>query len=221
MAKPKESTLFEEPEFDEKEFLTIERDRGIGIIVIFIVGALSGILAGYLQLQGYAYLSVLLMLAVLVLLTRILKALRIKVSARASHRIINYGMYIFTWLLFWIILLNPPVSVVSSPQIHTFQVDQAGTWSNLNITHTGAYIGLIGSNQYSIHLTYKYNFSIPSNGFYYTQGGQQIQQAYSFQNGYVNFSLQSSYGDTYNFYLDWSSPAASSPHPLEFTLVVG
>lgn len=221
MAKPKENTLFEEPEFDEKNFLSIERDRALGIIVIFVIGALSGALAGYLQLLGYTYLSVLIMLGVLVLLTRILKAMRITVSERASHRIINYGMYIFTWLLFWIILLNPPISVVSSPQIHTFQVDQSGTWTNLSVTSTGAYSGLTGTNDYSMHLTYKYNFTIPSNGLYYTQGTQQIHQSYSYNNGFLNFSLKSSYGDTYSFHLDWNSPAASNPHPLEFTLVVG
>ncbi len=221
MAKPKESTpLFQEPEFDEKEFLLIERDRAIGIIVIFAIGAISGVLAGYLELLGYWPLSVLIMLAILVLLTRILKGLRIKVSTRASHRIINYGMYIFTWLLFWIILLNPPVNVVSSPQIHTFQVDQNGTWANLTTTSTGDYSGLVGSNQYSIHLTYRYAFTTGT--LYYKQGGSDHTVSYSGgSHGYLNFTLQSSYGDAYNFYLNWNSTASSNPHPLEFTMVVG
>ncbi|MCL4337139.1 MAG: hypothetical protein M1129_02390 [Candidatus Thermoplasmatota archaeon] len=219
MAKPKENTLFEEPEFDEKEFLTIERDRGIGIIVIFVIGALSGVLAGYLQIQGYVYLSVLVMLAVLLVLTRILKTLGIKVSDKASHRIINYGMYIFTWLLFWIILLNPPLNVVSSPQIHTFQVDQNGTWTNLTtFNSTGDYSGLVGTNQYSIHLTYRYAFQPGT--LYYKQGSSDVNVKYTGGPGYLNFTLTSSYGNAYNFYLDWSSNASSNPHPLEFTMVV-
>lgn len=223
MAKPKESTMFEEPEFDEKEFFLIERDRAIGIIVIFVIGALSGLLAGYLQLQGYSYLSVLLMLGILVLLTRILKVMRIKVSTRTSHRIINYGMYIFTWLLFWIIVLNPPISVVSSPQIHTFQVEQTTSgvtsWTNLSISSTGDYQGLTGTHSYSIHLTYKYNFSVPSNGFYYIQNNNKhLDVSHSFSNGYLNFSLTGSVSTPNTYYIQWSSSASNNRHPLEFTI---
>ena len=78
MAKPKDSPLFEEPEFDEKEYLSSESERAKGIVIIFVLGALSGLFAGYLQLLGYWELSALLMLAVLVLLTRILTVFRIQ-----------------------------------------------------------------------------------------------------------------------------------------------
>ncbi len=221
MAKPKENILFEEPEFDEKEFLTIERDRAIGIIVIFAIGALSGMLAGYLQIQGYTYLSVLIMLAFLVGLSRILKSLRIKVSDKASHKLINYGMYIFTWLLFWIIILNPPINVVSSPQIHSFQYEvSTGNYTSLGVSSTGDYQGIVGTHTYSIHLTYRYNFTVPSNGFYYMQNGKQQNVPYSFNNGYLNYTFTGSVSNpTYTYYIDWSSSAASSgPHHIEFTM---
>ena len=220
MAKPKESTLFEEPEFDEKEFLTIERDRAIGIIVIFVIGALSGVLAGYLQLQGYTYLSILIMLAFLVGLTKILKSLRIKVSERSSHRIINYGMYIFTWLLFWIIILNPPINVVSSPQIHSFQYENSpGNYTSIGTSKVGDYQGIIGAHTYSIHLTYRYNFSVASsNAFYYTQGGKQYSINYQFNHGYLNFTATGIRGNSYLYHIDWTSSASNNPRPLEFTM---
>ncbi len=220
MAKPKESTLFEEPEFDEKDFLVMEKERAKGILLIFVIGALSGILAGYLQLLGYTYLSVLLMLAILVLLSRILTVFGIRASERASHKVINYGTYILTWLLFWIIFLNPPLHVVSSPQIENFSVQQSGqtTWTTMNIGANNVYQSPTGANQYSIHLTYKYNFTVTK--FNYIQQGQTsvTPQAYTYSNGYLNFSLTGSVTTIDDFSIYWSSPANSNPQPLTFTL---
>ena len=220
MAKPKESILFEEPEFDEKEFLVMEKERAKGILLIFVIGALSGILAGYLQLLGYTYLSILLMLAILVLLSRILTVFGIRASERVSHKVINYGTYALTWLLFWIIFLNPPLHVVSSPQIDNFAVQQSGqtTWTTMNLGANDVYQSPTGANQYSIHLTYKYNFSVTK--FYYIQQGQtaETQQAYSFSNNYLNFSLTGSVTNIYDFYIQWTSSQTPSPHPLTFTL---
>lgn len=226
MAKPKESPLFEEPEFDEKEFLSMERDRAKGILVIFVIGALSGLLAGYLQLLGYTYLSVLIMLAVLVLLAKLLGALGIKVSDRTSHKIINYGTYILTWLLFWIIFLNPPFHVVSSPQIQTLSVAPSGS-TNYTVMTVGAndiYQSPTGSNNaYSIHLTYKYSFTI-TKVEYVQQGGNTpvIINVPLAPGGYLNFTLATgSVQNIYDFSIYWASPANSNPQPLTFTMTFG
>ncbi len=221
MAKPKDTPLFEEPEFDEKEFLIIEKDRAKGILLIFALGALSGIFASYLQLAGYTYLAILLMLAILVLLTRILTVLGIRLSPRTSHKIINYGVFILTWVLFWTIFLNPPMHVVSSPQIQNFSVQPSGqsTWTTLQLNSNDQYQSPTGVNQYSIHLTYKYNFTVTS--FYYIQQGQTTHNNLNvpLNNGYLNFSLTGSVSNIDDFYIVWNSQASSSPQPLTFTLV--
>lgn len=224
MAKPKESTLFEEPEFDEKDFLIIEKERAKGVLLIFVVGALSGIFAGYLQLAGYAVFSVLLMFAILVLLSRLLTIFGIKVPERTSHKVINYGVYILTWLLFWIIFLNPPLHVVSSPQIQTFSVVPQGTNSStiLNVGSNDVYQAPTGPGQYSIHLTYKYNFTVTSLSYIQQGGGKSTSVPYSFDSGsYLNFSLTGSASVIDDFSIAWSSSATSNAHPLSFTLTFG
>ena len=110
MAKPKDEPLFEIPEFDETDYIRKERERAKAIILIFIMGLLTGLLAGYLQLLGYTYLSVLVMILVLVFLGKILRFLKVKVSEKNSHKFLNGAMYVLTWMLFWIVFLNPPHS---------------------------------------------------------------------------------------------------------------
>lgn len=221
MAKSKDTPLFEEPEFDEKEFLIMEKDRAIGVLLIFVLGVLSGILASYLQLAGYTYLAILLMLAVLVLLTKILKVFGIRVPPKTSHKIINYGVYILTWVLFWTIFLNPPLHVVSSPQIQNFSVQPHGetTWTTLQLNANDQYQSPTGVNHYSIHLTYKYNFTVSN--FYYIQQGQTTHNTLNvpLNNGYLNFSVTGSVSNIDDFYIVWDSAANSNPQPLTFTLI--
>lgn len=221
MAKPKDTPLFEEPEFDEKDFLITEKDRAKGVLLIFVIGALSGVFASYLQLAGYTYLAILLMLAILVLLTRILTIFGIRAPPKTSHKIINYGVYILTWVLFWTIFLNPPLHVVSSPQIQNFSVQPQGqtTWTTLQLNANDQYQSPTGPNQYSIHLTYKYSFNVTN--FYYIQQGQTTHNTLNvpLSNGYLNFSLTGSVSNIDDFYIAWNSQASSNPQPLTFTLV--
>lgn len=223
MAKPKESTLFEEPEFNEKEFLVMEKDRAKGVMLIFVLGALSGLFAGYLQLAGLWYMAVLLMLAVLILLSKLLAVFGIKVSEKTSHKVINYGVYILTWLLFWIIFINPPLHVVSSPQIQTFAVQPSGStqWTNMTLNSNDIYQSPTGASHYSIHLTYRYDFKVT--GFSFEQQGKNTytNQPYTFSNGYLNFSVSGNIGTVGNIYdykITWSSPATGNPNAVTFTL---
>lgn len=220
MAKPKEAPLFEEPEFDEKEFLLMEKERAKGIVLIILLGALIGLLAGYLQIQGYAYLSVLIVLAILVVLGKIITFFRIRISPRTSHKIINYGTYFLTAILFWIIMINPPLHVVSSPQTQSFQVqDQSGTWTNLTLTN-GAYQGLVGTHEYSMHLTYRYNFTVTQLTYVKVGSPASNNANPTVSHGYVNFTIPSaSSSEQLDFSLYWNSSARQNPGPLTFSMV--
>lgn len=227
MAKPKENPLFEEPEFDEKEYLLIERERAKGILVIFVIGALSGIFAGYLQLLGYTYLAILLMLAILILLTRILKTLGIGISDRTSHRVINYGTYVLTWLLFWIIFLNPPLHVVSSPQIQTIsaQPPSSSQYVPLTLSSSDTYQLTPGTSHFSIYLTYKYDFNITSLNYQQSSSTTQTPIQYLFSNNYLNFTtpstLSTATGHTYDILIGWNSSVRQTTQPLTFTITYG
>ena len=132
MAKEKAPPVFEEPEFDEKEYIRFERERAKSIIVIFIIGAILGLGSGYLEIIGLWYVSVLIIFVFLLFRGRILEALHIEVPKRASHKILVGGEFILTWLIFWIIFLNPPLHVASGPQISDLQVYQSGQWNDMS-----------------------------------------------------------------------------------------
>ena len=140
MAKPKEEPLFEIPEFDETDYIRKERERAKAIILIFIMGLLTGLLAGYLQLQGYTYLSVIVMILVLVFLGKILRFFKVKVSEKNSHKFLNGAMYILTWMLFWIVFLNPPIHVVSAPQISQADMHYDGHLVELSTTGVNSFV---------------------------------------------------------------------------------
>ena len=228
MPKPKESApLFEEPKFDEASYLETEKNRALVIIVIFLIGALSGLLAGYLQFENYAYLSVLLFLAIVIVLGRLLKAIGLKVSDRTSHKAINYLIFFVVFLLFWIIFLNPPLHTVSSPQITEVQNFYGDQWVSVSHSTGDIYIinNSIVSNGYfhfSVHLSYRYGFNV-TNLFVALGSGTSVTPSgnwhYYSNNGTLQFTqtIQPKNGD-YKFSIQWSSDQASSTSPLDFVL---
>ncbi|MEM0158029.1 MAG: hypothetical protein QW812_00765 [Thermoplasmataceae archaeon] len=206
MAKNKDEPLFEEPEFDEREYIESEKERAKAIIFIFIIGAVIGLLSGYFQILGYTYISVILMLVFLVILSRVLKLLGVKLSARASHRIINYGEYILTWMLFWIVFLNPPIHTVSPPQIVGIQVlDLSGTYHNLTSSNQYDFINsYTGSKEYVVFLSYRYPIQTATLN-YSTSGNPTITPLSSHLVGstlYFNLTWQIS--TLYNLDMYWS-----------------
>src|SRR5579875_512433 len=205
MAKSKDEPLFEEPEFDEREYIESEKERAKAIIFIFIIGALIGLLSGYFQILGYTYLSVILMLVFLVVLSRILKFLGVKLSTRASHRIINYGEYVLTWMLFWIVFLNPPIHTVSPPQIVSLQVTDSAGSHNLTYSSQYAFVNTYtGSKEYVIYLSYRYPLSSATLN-YSTAGNPTVTSLPSHLAGTVlYFNLTWQISTVYNLDMHWS-----------------
>jgi hypothetical protein len=106
MVKDKEEPEFVEPEFDEKNFLIQEIEKGKATIVVFLLGLGIGFLSGFLESIGLAVLSALLGIAAIFLINPIYNSLNIKTDRRTKT--INIFIYLILWLTFWIVSLNPP-----------------------------------------------------------------------------------------------------------------
>ncbi len=219
MPKPKETTpLFEEPEFDEVEYVRSERNRSVIVMFIFLIGGLAGLLAGFLQLQGYTYLSVLLFFVLAIFLSKILTTIGFKLPQRTSHKAINYLIFFAVFLLFWIIFLNPPVHTVSSPQVVSVQALYSGHYVAISSTSDVYSINTsIASVPYMVHLSYRYNFTVTS--LTYSTAGAASSTVKDFHqvgnNVYFNQTIVPSNGQ-YDFYIHWQSSQVSVNDPVEF-----
>ncbi|MCL4345326.1 MAG: hypothetical protein M1375_01375 [Candidatus Thermoplasmatota archaeon] len=135
MAKPKnDAPIFVEPEFNEKTYIREERDRAKSTILVFLLGIGSGLLEGFLQLEGLYYLSALLLLFLMYALFRLLKMMGLRVPERNSHKFYMIMVLLLTSILFWSVALNPPLSVNTSPSL------------SLEIMEGGKYISVGQSN---------------------------------------------------------------------------
>jgi hypothetical protein len=186
MAKEKSEPIFEEPEFNELEFLKDEKDRAKSVIFIFMIGALLGLFSGYLFIIGIWYLAVLLFFVLLIFFKQVLKFLRIPFPKRASHWIYLVGEFMLTWVVFWIIFLNPPISAVSGPQIGTPQylIAATGNWQSLNSTGTNLYSAVSSSVSLRIGVTFIYaitNYTVVQSSI------SRLSSNYS--GGYIYFNV--------------------------------
>jgi hypothetical protein len=116
----KEEYEFRPPEFDEKEFLKKEiSDTKTAVITIVYASAL-GIVAGLLtttsgSLVGPAFLVG---IAGMVALRYAYPMLKVDISQFQKRNWLgNLGMYFFTFLAVWILLLNMPFSDHASPTV--------------------------------------------------------------------------------------------------------
>ncbi len=135
MPKDKTTDLLNAEPFEEKEFLTYEKDRAKAVITVFIMAFLLAIASTYLYLQGLWYMAVLLFFILVLFLKYVLSYLKIPFPKRGWHKFLLFAQLFFTWLIFWIVFLNPPFAVVSGPQIGPPQYEpSANVWQTLSGT---------------------------------------------------------------------------------------
>lgn len=158
MAKKKEEPLFVEPEFDEREYLRDQKETAKAVVTIFVIGALIGLLSGYLMLSGLWYFSILIIFVFLLFLKVILNALGMELPKRNSQKLFLVGEFILTWLVFWILFLNPPLHVVSGPQISDLQVpSSSGTgWVSAQEPKLDIYNVPVSDHSLRLYINYKY-----------------------------------------------------------------
>jgi|YelNatPaOPRAMG01_1025707.scaffolds.fasta_scaffold01319_27 hypothetical protein len=159
MVKPKAEPIFEEPEFDEREYLEGEKERAKTMIVTFIIGAFLGLFAGYIYIIGYGYLDILLIFVFIIFIKQILKGLGLTLPKRTWHWILVGGEFLLTVIIFWTIFINPPITTVSSIQISGLQYENtSGSWVSPATTSNINVLGAPGA--YSMRAYVNYNSPI-------------------------------------------------------------
>ncbi|MDA8144243.1 MAG: hypothetical protein M0T81_09700 [Thermoplasmatales archaeon] len=158
MVKPKAEPIFEEPEFDEREYLEGEKERAKTMIVTFVIGAFLGLFAGYIYILGYGYLDILLIFVFIIFIKQILKGLGLTLPKRTWHWVLVGGEFLLTVIIFWTIFINPPITTVSSIQISGLQYNSSGSWVSPATTSNINILGSPGS--YSMRAYVNYNSPI-------------------------------------------------------------
>ncbi len=131
-----ELEIFEEPEFDVKDFLVKEIKKARGIIIVFIISLILGIVSGYLQVYVSVYLGALLGIAFIFLLKPILHKAKAEFSDKKTwfYAII---MFLLIWFLGWTIALNPPLNDISPPQVRVVEVYNGTAWVRIYTSTSG------------------------------------------------------------------------------------
>ncbi len=122
-----ESDVFQEPEFDEVQFLKDEILKAKGIILVFVLAMAVGIVSAYLQVFGGDILAYAFGIVVAFSLKWILGALHLgfKDNKTWAFAIISF---VLIWIAIWSVGLNPPFNDVSPPQVRTVEVWNGTAW---------------------------------------------------------------------------------------------
>ncbi len=190
MPKDDEEPLVNIPEFNERDFIYNEKERAKSIVIVFVIAALVGIASGYLQLIGYWYFAILLIIVVLLFSEHILSALKVKFSRKATHRILLVGELFLTWLVFWILVLNPPLTHVSGPEISGFQIYQNGTWTTPSVSSSRYSVPFGTTDSFRVYM-FAYS-GISSYSVTYSLNGEPSTPISShLSNNYLYFNISS------------------------------
>lgn len=220
MAKDKDQEIFVEPEFVEKDFLLSEKERAKSTIVIFLLATALGLFSGYLFIIGIWYVGLLLMFILLLSFKRLVEALHLKMPQRGSQVFILVMVFILTWILFWTVSLNPPVTSVGGPQVTGLQVYDTSTssWAALAQTN-GVYHYSITSNGVLPLRVYVSYISAISNVTMTVSsgGGSPTALSINYHNDYAYFN-QSVVPSLYDFTVDVTVHNASYSNQLELQI---
>lgn len=191
MAKDKDQEVFVEPEFNEGEFLEYEKERAKATVVIFLIAAALGLLSGYFYIIGIWYVGVLIMLGILVYFKKFFTALHLKLPKRGTHVFLLVMVFFLTWIIFWTIFLNPPISNIAGPQISNFQVsDSHGNWTALT-EKNGIYAYSIPHNNDPLSFRVYVSYIGPIKNVsvaYSTAGGSPVTFSSYYHDSYVYFN---------------------------------
>ncbi len=111
------------PEFDKAAFMKKEIEGARAALVTIGYALLVGLVSYYLTLLGVGYLAALLGLAALYGLRYLYPRLKLDVSKFDRKTWAGNGaIFLFAWLAFWVLFLNPPFLDISPPVIQAVEV---------------------------------------------------------------------------------------------------
>ena len=128
-----ESYSFKPPKFDEKEFMQQEIKKGRTTHFTILLGIAIGVLSLALTSVNQIGLAVFLGFLVLLSIKSYFNLVRVEYEFFEKKDWVGAGAtYLFTWVVVWTLLINPPFSDFSTPDIKTITilgVDDAGNWT--------------------------------------------------------------------------------------------
>ncbi len=124
MKKKEKGAEWKPPEFDEVEFMKKEMRAAKTTIIVVLWTLPSAILSYGLTLAGVAVVAFFAGIGMMLLLKWILPILKVDISEYKRKDWIGHGAtFFFSWLAFWILLLNPPFADLTNPVILGVAVD--------------------------------------------------------------------------------------------------
>ncbi|GEM_PF-1508653 len=170
MAKEKEEKLIDLPEFNEKDFLIKEKTRAKAVVIFFLLGAALGLFSGVLYVNGMWYFSVLIVFFFLLFLRIIVRSLKLEMPETTGQKFFLIMEFILTWIVFWIIFLNPPLSTISGPQVSNLEVHWNNAWSAVSQISPSVYAWYPHNVSYRLYVYYLYPITNITINYYLYNG---------------------------------------------------
>jgi len=122
--KRKDDPDWEPPEFDEVRFMRTEMRAARAAIVVVLWAVPAALVSWGLTLIGIAVVAFFAGLGMMFLLKWIIPLVRVDTSKYKRKDWLGHGgTFFFSWLAFWILLLNPPFADLTNPAIYAVTVD--------------------------------------------------------------------------------------------------
>ena len=155
MAKKDKGAEWKPPEFDEIEFMKKEMRAAKTTIIVVLWTLPSAVLSYGLTLAGVAVVAFFAGIGMMFLLKWIFPILKVDISEYKRKDWIGHGAtFFFSWLAFWILLLNPPFADLTSPVILGVAVDTiaVGCGQNFNETNSSAAVQVRAADNVGVTL---------------------------------------------------------------------
>ncbi|MHB8360313.1 MAG: hypothetical protein ACYDAO_06615 [Thermoplasmataceae archaeon] len=207
-AKDTKEPIFVEPVFNEKEFLIDEKNRAKSTLMVFGIAAVLGLISGFLEIDGYWYLATVIFIFALLFFFKFLQILKIHIPKRMGQKFFLFATFLLTWIVFWIIAINPPLNVISTPTT-SLELNSSTGWSPMSTANGNYVITITPHGNYSIraYFSYIYNVTGANVTISINQPGSPTKLSYKFNNEYLYFNLSktSSFGTTDYLYFSMIS----------------
>ncbi|HTD80918.1 MAG TPA: hypothetical protein VK723_02080 [Thermoplasmata archaeon] len=124
MSKRDKAAEWKPPEFDEVEFMKKEMRAAKATILVVLWTIPAALISWGLTLAGVAVVAGFAGLGMMFLLKWIFPLLNVDISGYKRKDWLGHGVtFFFSWLAFWILLLNPPFADLTNPVILGVAVD--------------------------------------------------------------------------------------------------
>ncbi len=122
--KRKDEGEWEPPEFDEVEYMKTEMHAARAAIVAVLWAVPSALVSWGLTLGGIAIVAFFAGLGMLFLLKWVYPLVKVNTTQWKRRDWMGHGVtFFFSWLAFWILLLNPPFADLTNPSIASVAVN--------------------------------------------------------------------------------------------------